>query len=607
MRKLITLLITIIFSSITRAAIHRVPYEYSTISQAITAARDGDTIRVGPGTYVEKLMLVRSISLIGEDSRTCILKGNPDSSGDALITVEGRVQIAGLTIRDGATGILVKAGASLKIEGCTIAACANDGIGFDTAFNTNLFMRNCLVTENVDGVDLESTQGVILSSKFTKNTDDGLDYDGDAGVLVYGCEFADNEDDGIEIRLSRRTHAIVLDSTFESNGEDGVEIINSPEEGGIYNLLCIQNCLFRKNRRYGVGFVAHGIEKHSGEMSKVAVYAAGNTFVGTGKGNVSPNYVPIFDAPEAYPKTVKATLERMSNKTSQELVVQMPLLVGIYNLRPSVDGAMVEDAEGVSILGGRVYVADDTSRSIFVLDRHTGATVDVFSTYPFPGSTYKAPGPEGLDIIPYKGRDALLLADDDGRSLFTLSLAKEHYGHVLDRQVTSFIGAAEGCEQIGSQLILAAGGNRLHCVGAEELVKGAESVTLTFNDFGSHIAGVGADETGTRVFVTLSGYRWKGSSKTRNHRSAFFEMDPTLTEVRAFWHLGPFSNDPRGISSADGLIYVADGRSDFEDEQTGEINRGGIKVLVFLLEDSPEVLNKALSFLPIRYEASQLR
>ena len=223
------------------------PGDYSTISQAVTAARKEDTIRVAPGTYKEKLVIERSINLIGEDSKTCILKGNGDTNGDTIVTVANSVHIAGFSIRDGQTGIFVKAGASLKIEGCTIAACSEDGIGFDAAFNTTLLMRNCLITENTDGVDLESTQGMILSSKFVKNKDDGLDYDGDAGVLVYGCKFTDNGDDGIEIRISRRTHAIILDSVFEGSGEDGIEIINSPKKDGFYNLFCVQNCLFRSN------------------------------------------------------------------------------------------------------------------------------------------------------------------------------------------------------------------------------------------------------------------------------------------------------------------------------------------------------------------------
>ncbi|MCK4830957.1 right-handed parallel beta-helix repeat-containing protein, partial [bacterium] len=269
------------------------------------------------------------------------------------------------------------------------------------AFNTTLLMRNCLVTENTDGIDLESTQGKILSSRFVKNKDDGIDYDGDAGVLVYGCEFTDNGDDGIEIRIARRTHAIILSCVFEGNGEDGIEIINSPTKDGIYNLLCVQNCLFRNNRRFGVGFVPHKIEEHTGEMSKTAVYAVGNTFEGAGEGNVSPNYVPVFNAPQTYPGKVKVTLERMSEKISQELVVQVPLLVGIYNLRPTTDGTMVKDAEGVTVFGNRIYVADDTSHSIFMLDRCTAAVVKAVSTDPFSGGSHKALGPEGLDVIPY--------------------------------------------------------------------------------------------------------------------------------------------------------------------------------------------------------------
>lgn len=37
-----------IFSSVAQAAVYRVPEDYSTISQAVKAARKGDTVRVGP-------------------------------------------------------------------------------------------------------------------------------------------------------------------------------------------------------------------------------------------------------------------------------------------------------------------------------------------------------------------------------------------------------------------------------------------------------------------------------------------------------------------------------------------------------------------------------
>ncbi len=602
MRVPIVVIILGIFSSVARAAVYRVPEEYSTIRQAVKAARKGDTVRVGPGTYEEQLVLEQSIRLIGEDCKTCILKGDGSRNSTTIVTVVDSLHISGFTIRDAHNGIFVKSGASLEIEDCCIAGCLEDGIGFEPAFNTNLFMRNCFVTESGDGIDLESTQGMILSSRFVKNKDDGVDYDGDAGVLVYGCEFVDNKDDGIEIRIAKRTGAIILNSVLEGNGEDGIEIINSAKKDGIYNWLCVQNCRFKNNRRFGVGFVAHKIEAHTGEMLKTAVYAVGNIFSADGEGNVSPNYAPVFDAPQNYPKIVKATIERMGKKVSQELVVKMPLLVGVYNLRPTTDGTMVRDAEGVLVFGNRIYVADDEARAIFVLDRRTGAVVKAASTYPFPGGSYRAPGPEGLDVVPYKGKNALLLSDDEGMLLFTLSLEKDSFGHVFHRQDTSAIGKVEGIEQIGNQLILAADHNKLYRREAEDLQKGEEPIALTFEEFGSHIAGVGADKTVSHVFATLSGYGTEGTAGRRNHKGALFEIDPKLKKVHGFWHLGPFSNDPRGVSLSDGLVYVADGKSDFKDAETGEMNRGGIKVFVFLLDDSWKVLNKALPLLPVRYD-----
>ncbi|MFC1718998.1 hypothetical protein ACFL6S_35430, partial [Candidatus Poribacteria bacterium] len=48
------------------------------------------------------------------------------------------------------------------------------------------------------------------------------------------------------------------------------------------------------------------------------------------------------------------------------------------------------------------------------------------------------------------------------------------------------------------------------------------------------------------------------------------------------------------------LIYVADGRGDFVDKDTGEMNRGGLKVFVFMLEDDFRRLERLLPVLPIR-------
>jgi hypothetical protein len=128
-----------------------------------------------------------------------------------------------------------------------------------------------------------------------------------------------------------------------------------------------------------------------------------------------------------------------------------------------------------------------------------------------------------------------------------------------------------------------------------------DPVSVSFEGFGSHIAGIGsapAKVGSPRIFATLSAY--VKDQNWRNHRSGFFEIDAELRAVQGFWHLGPFSNDPRGIAVSDSLIYVADGRSDFVDKDTGEMNRGGLKVFVFMLEDDPSILEEILPLLPVR-------
>ncbi|MBN2307787.1 MAG: hypothetical protein JXR94_02380, partial [Candidatus Hydrogenedentes bacterium] len=176
------------------------------------------------------------------------------------------------------------------------------------------------------------------------------------------------------------------------------------------------------------------------------------------------------------------------------------------------------------------------------------------------------------------------------------SLDDDTFGEVLTRRDASAIGSVEGAEAVGGGLLLNAGD--LHRT-AMDLAPEGPAVALAFDGFGKHIAGVG--ETGRRgaVLVTVSGYRY-APPKQRNHISGFAELSPRLDRVRGFWHLGPFSNDPRGVSVSDGLVYIADGRAPFTDERTGEENRGGIKVLIFLTENNPKALLRALPLLPVR-------
>ncbi|MFC1508387.1 right-handed parallel beta-helix repeat-containing protein [Candidatus Omnitrophota bacterium] len=596
MKDLIILVLSVISATSSFSADIQVPEKYKSIQQAVEAAKNGDTIHIGPGTYTGEIIIDRPLTLEGLNRTSCLLTGG-DGEG-TVVTINSNVRMSGLTVGGAENGIVLNPGSVLEIDDCMIMDNKSDGIGFDNSFETVLTMNRCIITGNGDGIDLESTQGVILNSIFVKNRDDGLDYDGDAGVLVSNCTFADNGDDGIEIRLSRVSQAIILNSTFQRNGEDGIEIINSPIEDGNYNILSVQNSDFKGNKRYGVGFVEQKSEKHTGEMSKTAVYAAGNLFSSSGEGAVSPNYLSVFEAVSAYPRMVKMTVDNGNTTEQYDVPIKLPVLVGIYNLRPTTDGTMLSDAEGVTVSGERVFVADDNSRAVFMLDRKTGRIVKTIPTAPFPASDKEAPGPEGMDVVRENGKDRLLLADDDGVSLYELSLSESTFGRILRHRETTAIGKAEGVERIGDRLIFTAGQNKIFDVSSDDLSHVTAVRTIKCKELGHHIAGVGVDESGSRVFLTLSGYN--SAKHIRNHKGGFFDMDWSSGKIQTLWHLGPFSNDPRGISVADGLVYVVDGRSDFEDTETGEMNRGGIKVSVFMLEDDAKVLEGKLDVLPVR-------
>ncbi len=247
---------------------------------------------------------------------------------------------------------------------------------------------------------------------------------------------------------------------------------------------------------------------------------------------------------------------------------------------------------------GRLFVADDNNRSVHVLSRKTGEVIRSIPTAPFPDGGEEAHGAEGLALT---CDDALLLADDYGRALFELTLDDTALGRVTRRRSTEAIGPVEGIEQLGDHLIAAVNRSRLYTLDSKTLEPLAPPVELRVEAFGEHIAGVGGDVASERVFVTLSAYTGS-DQKWRNQSSAFAELKPRLSRVNSLWHLGPFSNDPRGIALDDGLVYVADGRGTFTDERTGEINRGGIKVLVFTLDSRPKNLARVLPHLPIRQD-----
>jgi len=112
---------------------------YLTIQSAINAPEtlNGHTIFVKAGIYYENVVVNKSIALIGESRNNTILDGNEVRAVIRLSNINN-ITIERLTIQNGNCGILLRSHVS------------------------NVSIRNCIIKDNWDGIDLYSTNHIII-------------------------------------------------------------------------------------------------------------------------------------------------------------------------------------------------------------------------------------------------------------------------------------------------------------------------------------------------------------------------------------------------------------------------------------------------------------
>ncbi len=142
---------------------------YTTITQGIANAQDGDTVLVYPGTYTESVVLGKNITLLGSGPQSTIIYGTTDA-----ITVSSNfsVTIKGLTIKSaGGNGIYLKNLSSAIIKNNCIVSNGQNGITSDHNYcgvvTTSSIVNNVIASNNNDGV--YSDKGVSLANNIIIN------------------------------------------------------------------------------------------------------------------------------------------------------------------------------------------------------------------------------------------------------------------------------------------------------------------------------------------------------------------------------------------------------------------------------------------------------
>lgn len=306
------------------------------LQQRLDRAASGTVVAIGEGTFAGHLRVPEGVTLRGAGASKTIIRAPADASA-ALVLASGAC-LQGLRVEGGRVSVSARRATAVSIENVRLATAArfavrlvdssatirncvvesskvrigtagvfasggrvrvencifrnwDEGLYFDPRNPTRLWVDRCFFENNRDGIDLESTTASISRCNFRDSRDDAIDVDGDSSCTITACAISNCRDDGIEIRLERRTRVLILDTTIAQSGEDAVEVISTPRglgKGPFANSVAIERCSLSGSKRYGIGLSDHRTEEANPDLS-FPVRWRNVSFTANRKGDVAPH------------------------------------------------------------------------------------------------------------------------------------------------------------------------------------------------------------------------------------------------------------------------------------------------------------------------------
>jgi parallel beta-helix repeat protein len=128
---------------------------YTNIQEAIDAAKDGDTVYVYSGKYLENVEVNKTINLTGENRDNTTIDGN---GGDVIQVTTDWVNVSGFTVMNGHHGIWLHRGFQ-NIQGCRIfnnTAYTNNQAGIGLTDSSDNWIAGNNVSNNDVGIDIHA-------------------------------------------------------------------------------------------------------------------------------------------------------------------------------------------------------------------------------------------------------------------------------------------------------------------------------------------------------------------------------------------------------------------------------------------------------------------
>ncbi|MDH5481671.1 MAG: right-handed parallel beta-helix repeat-containing protein [Candidatus Bathyarchaeota archaeon] len=192
---------------------------FVSIQEAINEAENGSTVNVPSNTYFERIIVNKTISLVGEDAVTTIIDGG--LGGTVVDVVADNVTIVGFTIQNSGWGWDRSGIETQGADNCRI----ENNILFHTCHNIRLNgSRNCFVAGNkIDhvnqmgyGIRLTESTNCTVSNNFVAQNIGGIVFENSSNCTVVGNNVTRNSD-GIRLYSSSSNNRITANIVYNNS------------------------------------------------------------------------------------------------------------------------------------------------------------------------------------------------------------------------------------------------------------------------------------------------------------------------------------------------------------------------------------------------------
>lgn len=217
---------------------------FKTIAEAVSAAQEGATIKVLPGTYNEQLLINKGITIQGENPARCIIT----SSRGPTLTLTGPVKITGFTLTNTssqpAATVLIKRD-NPDISGCIISnatpAKAPDYVAaVEIAGGAAKVRQNQITGSKAMGINILGGTPQVTGNTVSGCDIYGIWFNGNSQAKVTGNTIRSNGRSGVGIKAGGNPD--FSDNTVTANNENGM-LIYADGKGRIENNRFIDNKL----------------------------------------------------------------------------------------------------------------------------------------------------------------------------------------------------------------------------------------------------------------------------------------------------------------------------------------------------------------------------